>query len=242
MWRRLAPKIPDLRRCVGPEDSKTRRFIEAVLWIWRTGAPWRDLPEAFGKWFTAYQRFRRWATAGVWRRIYGAVLTSLKPDITTVSIDSTSIRVHQHAQATAAQAVGCSRGGRTTKLHAVVASDKLLVAWQITPGQKADIRSAPRLLRQARWAKHVLADRAYDADDLVASLNARGAEAVIPARRRRRAPRPLNKALYARRNEVERCFAHLKQFRRVATRYDKRAACFSAGILLVAAQYLVRSA
>lgn len=59
-WRRITNKTPDVRSCGSQGDRSTRRFVEAALWIWRTGAPWRDLPGYFGK-STAYKRFRRWA-------------------------------------------------------------------------------------------------------------------------------------------------------------------------------------
>jgi transposase len=71
-----------------------RLFVEAVLWIARTGAPWRDLPQEFGNWFTVYTRFWRWAQKGTWERIFKGL--SDDPDLEYVLIDATYIRVHQH--------------------------------------------------------------------------------------------------------------------------------------------------
>ena len=241
MWRNLAPKIPDLRRCQGQADSGARRFVEGALWICRTGAPWRDPPRCFGNWSTVYRRFRRWATAGVWAAVQKALVAWHEIDRSTVSIDSTHVRVHQHAATSdrTANAVGRSRGGLTTKIHAAVANDKALLAPRLTPGQHADIRSAQSVLRQAKATGQVLADRAYDADALVQWLKHQDIAPVIPARRNCRMARPIDKAAYAQRNQVERFYAHIKQFRRLATRYEKTRVSFTAVLLLVSSQYLL---
>jgi len=90
-WERIVPgKAGD----PGRSGRDNRLFVEAVLWIARTGSPWRDLPEGFGKWFTAYTRFWRWAQKGVWERVFKAL--SDDPDFEYVLIDGTLVRVHQH--------------------------------------------------------------------------------------------------------------------------------------------------
>lgn len=70
-------------------------FVEGVLWIVRTGAPWRDLPEVFGRWNSAFRRFSRWAAKGVWDRLFAAA--SGDPDLEYLILDSTIVRAHQHA-------------------------------------------------------------------------------------------------------------------------------------------------
>jgi len=71
------------------------QFLEAVLWIMRTGAPWRDLPDEYGRWHTVYMRFPRWAKKGIWQRVADRIATD--PDFEWVAIDSTIVRAHQHA-------------------------------------------------------------------------------------------------------------------------------------------------
>ena len=88
-WQAVRGLLP--RR--GPRTDN-RTFVNAVLWIDRTGAPWRDLPERLGDWNSQWRRFRRWAASGVWERVLAALAD---PDATTVILDSTVVRAHPHA-------------------------------------------------------------------------------------------------------------------------------------------------
>ena len=94
-WDRIAPLLPGKAGDVGVTAQDNRLFIEAVLWIGRTGAPWRDLPAELGNWHTTYVRFSRWAAKGVWDRVFEAL--SQDQDLEEVMLDSTAIRAHQHA-------------------------------------------------------------------------------------------------------------------------------------------------
>jgi transposase len=80
--------------CAVGEDA--RLFVEAVLWIARTGSPWRDLPPSFGKWNTVFKRFRDWVKADVFQRLFDAV--SDEPDMEYAMVDATIVRVHRHGQ------------------------------------------------------------------------------------------------------------------------------------------------
>lgn len=93
-WEQIAPELPGKPGDPGRRGRDNRRFVEAVLWIARTGTPWRDLPDEFGAWYTVYTRFWRWAQKGVWDRIFK--LLSDDPDFEYVMIDGTIVRVHQH--------------------------------------------------------------------------------------------------------------------------------------------------
>ena len=93
-WERIASELPGKVGDPGATAADNRLFVEAVLWIARTGAPWRDLPREFGKWYSIYTRFWRWAQKGVWERVFKAL--SDDPDFEYVLIDATYIRVHQH--------------------------------------------------------------------------------------------------------------------------------------------------
>ena len=94
-WERIKDLLPGKATDCGVTAKDNRLFVEAVLWIGRTGAPWRDLPAELGNWHTTYTRFSRWSKAGVWDRVFEAI--SQDRDEEEVMIDSTAVRAHQHA-------------------------------------------------------------------------------------------------------------------------------------------------
>ena len=94
-WRRIEQLVPGKEGDKGRHGEDNRLFVDAVLWIARAGAPWRDLPEEFGNWNSVFQRFRRWAKKGVWQRVFDELMES--PDLEYLIIDSTIVRAHQHS-------------------------------------------------------------------------------------------------------------------------------------------------
>ena len=94
-WERIAPHIIGDDRSPGTSGRDNRLFVEGVLWIVRTGAPWRDLPAAFGEWNSVFRRFSRWSAKGVWTRLFAAMADD--PDFEYLILDSTIVRAHQHA-------------------------------------------------------------------------------------------------------------------------------------------------
>ncbi len=93
-WARIAPLLPGKPGDPGRSGADNRLFLEAVLWMARTGAPWRDLHARFGRWNSVFRRFRRWAQKGVFESLFNAL--SDDPDFEYVMIDGTIVRVHQH--------------------------------------------------------------------------------------------------------------------------------------------------
>src|SRR5271155_817873 len=132
-----------------------------------------------------------------------------------------------------AQAVGRSRGGRTSKIHCLADDRGRPVAFALTLGNVADISVAVPLLSAVTSPKHLIADKAYDADSLRNWLKFRRIKAVIPSTASRTVPYPLDRAIYRRRNLVERLLCRLKK-RRLATRYDRLARNYLAALALVA--------
>ena len=94
-WDRISDHIIGDGRTRGSSGRDNRMFVEAVLWIVRTGSPWRDLPEVFGAWNSMFRRFSRWSRKGIWWRIFAAM--SDDADFEYLIVDSTIIRAHQHA-------------------------------------------------------------------------------------------------------------------------------------------------
>jgi putative transposase len=132
-----------------------------------------------------------------------------------------------------AQGLGRSRGGLSTKIHAATEALGLPIRLIGSPGQRNDIAFAHDLI-DGIDADVAIADKGYDADHLADRIADSGAEVVIPPKRNRKAPRPCDADLYKERNRIERFFNKLKQFRRVATRYDKLLANFMGFVKLAA--------
>ena len=93
-WARVAPLLPGKNGDPGRSARDNREFLEAVLWMARTGAPWRDLPSEFGLWNSLFQRFRRWAHKGVFERVFKEL--SAAADFEYVLIDGAIVQLHQH--------------------------------------------------------------------------------------------------------------------------------------------------
>ncbi len=136
--------------------------------------------------------------------------------------------------------MGRSRGGLTTKLHALVDAEGLPIDLKLTEGQAHDGRSAADMLEALAGGQILLADRAYDSDALRQSLDARGAWANIKPMPNRKNVPAFSSYLYRYRNLVERFFNKIKHYRGVATRYDKRADNFLAGVKLASIRIWLR--
>lgn len=107
-WEKMGPFCLGKPTDPGRTGGDTRLFTEAVLWIARTGSPWRDLPAFFGKWNTVFKRFRDWVKADVFKRMFDAV--SDDPDMEYAMVDATIVRVHRHGQG--------AKGGLKARLSA----------------------------------------------------------------------------------------------------------------------------
>jgi transposase len=226
-WAAIKPMLPNKPR--GVPRVNDRRVLSGIFWVLRSGAPWPDLPEPLGPYTTCCNRFVRWRRAGVWSRIIYAL--AAVQDAAVQMINTSIVRVHQHGACiprNQRQSMGRSRGGLTSKIHALVDSNALPVRLALTSGEAHDNRLASKLLSRLKSGSMLLADRSYDADwirDLVAK---KGAWANIPPKRNRRDPICFSPYLYRTRNRVERFFNRIKQCRRGATRYDRLAASYLA--------------
>lgn len=199
-WVAIKPMLPNKPR--GVPRVNDRRVLNGIFWVLRSGAPWRDLPDHFGPYTTCYNRFVRWRRAGVWGRIIDAL--AVAHDATVQMIDTSIVRVHQHGACITRnkrQSMGRSRGGLTSKIHAVVDSNGLPVRLALSPGEAHDVRLAGKLLSRLKSGSMLLADRGYDADWIRELAMKKGAWANIPPRRNRKirsASAPISIALATR--------------------------------------------
>ncbi|MGW6536313.1 IS5 family transposase [Streptomyces sp. NPDC055051] len=204
MWDRIEPLMPaDPVR--GRRWADHRRTLEAVAWKYRTGSPWRDLPDESGSFQTAHKRLIRWAVDGTWERILAMLLAAADAgdDIGwTVSVDSTVCRAHQHAAGARKRglpdraepddhAPGRSRGGLSTKVHLVSDRRARPLVLRVTAGQAGDAPAFEAVMAGLRVPRSgpgrprtrpdaVLADRAYSSRTIRSHLRRRGIRAVIP--------------------------------------------------------------
>jgi transposase len=152
-WAAIEPMLPNKPRCVPRVND--RRVLNGILWVLRSGAPWRDLPER--PYATCYNRFVRWRRAGVWSRVIDALAAA--HDAAVQMIDTSIVRVHQHGACITRnqrQSMGRSRGGLTSKIHALVNADGLPIRLAVSTGQAHDNRLAGKLLCRLKPGSMIL--------------------------------------------------------------------------------------
>ena len=112
-WNRIAPLLPGKVGDPGRSAADNRLFVNGVLWVLRSGAHWCDLPERYGPWKSVHKRFSRWAKAGVWERVFEALIDNPKNEY--LMLDTTLVRAHQQA--------ATGKGGTATRLWGVPEED-----------------------------------------------------------------------------------------------------------------------
>ncbi|WP_427832926.1 IS5 family transposase [Acinetobacter pseudolwoffii] len=230
-WEQIKDLLPGRMGTVGVTAKDNRLFVEAVLYRYRSGIPWRDLPQRFGDFRVVHTRFSRWAKTGVWQRVFEVL--SYDSDNEYAMLDSTIVRAHQHsAGGKKSQAIGRSKGGLSTKIHARTDALGNPTGFYLTDGQVHDLNGSDVLL-DLSLSQTWLMDKAYNSRDRVIDpiLEAKG-QVVMPAKSNSIDQRDYDRNLYKARHLIENFFAKLKQYRAIATRYDKLAQNFLSAIYL----------
>jgi transposase len=207
-WAKIEPVCLGKPGDPGRSGKDNRLFVEAVLWIARTGSPWRDLPASFGRWNSVFTRFRDWVKGDVWKRLFDAV--SDDPDMEYAMVDATIVKVHRHGQ-----------GAKSRRFRA--------------PAGTALRHGRVRPLIDGLAFEALIADKAFDSDAIIAELEVRGAKVVISQHPRRAKPLAIDDEMYKWRHLIENFFGKLKQFKRIAMRADKTDQSFAAMINIAAA-------
>ncbi|WP_086011743.1 IS5 family transposase [Sphingomonas sp. PAMC 26621] len=235
-FERLRPLLPDKVRGVARVDD--RRVISGIIHVVKSGGRWVDAPACYGPRKTFYNRFVRWAAKGVWQEMFVTLAAADGPPA-EVLIDSTHMKAHRSAGGGKGgrfvQAIGISRGVRNSKLHALIDGEGRPLRFLLTGGNVADCQAAETLLDDLAPRTVVLADKPYDTNAIRDLIERQGAVPNIPSKANRSWKSCFSRSLYKGRNAVERMFCRLKDYRRIATRYDKPATNFLSAIYLVAA-------
>lgn len=207
--------------CAGQPTLIRRHDVDGA-----TGAQWRHPPDEYGKWNSVCRRYRRWVETGVFEAILETLAEMVERDRSADMIDSTVVRAHHCAVGIKgtqkAEALGRSRGDFTTKLHAFCDARGRPLGFVLTPGQTHDIQGFAPLFRMiSDRIEAFLVDKGYDAVAIREEIASANIQAVIPSKSNRRDPIPHERTKYKWRNQIERLFNKLKNWRRIATRYDK---------------------
>ncbi|MCP4565909.1 MAG: IS5 family transposase [Bosea sp.] len=232
---RIAPHFPLAHGMPRVDD---RRVISGIVYVIKHGLQWKDAPKDYGPHKTLYNRFIRWSRMGVFDRIF-AGLSGQGPKPERIMIDATHLKAHRTAASLLKKGlfprcIGRTKGGLNSKLHAVCDGDGKPLVMLLTEGQMSDHKGARLILGALPAAKALLGDRGYDSNWFRAALTEKGIEPCIPSSKSRKVEIPHDKTLYRQRHKIENMFARLKDWRRIATRYDRCAHAFFSAICIAA--------
>lgn len=259
-WELIADVFPP-PAATGRPPRNRRDVLDGILWILRTGSPWRDLPEEYGPWSTVWDLYDNWNGDGtldeVLNRLRAAHIDTGHIDGDLWCVDGTVVRAARCAAGGGKEndpeepddhALGRSRGGFSTKIHVLCDGHGHPLHFDLTPGQAHETTAFVSLLEGAddllldgegepiAWPVNLAGDKGYRANWIDEWLLERDITPVIPSKENEdRAARPVefDKEMYRRRNIVERLIGWIKESRRVLTRFEKTAKNF-AGMIKMA--------
>ncbi|MFG1182945.1 IS5 family transposase [Xanthobacter sp. DSM 14520] len=232
---RISPFFP-LAHGVPRVDD--RRVVSGIVYVIRNGLQWKDAPKGYGPHKTLYNRFIRWSRLKVFDRIFASLAgEGTRPE--RIMIDATHLKAHRTAASLLKKGlfprrIGRTKGGLNSKLHTVCDGEGRPIVMLLSEGQMSDHKGARLVLDALPPAKSLIADRGYDSAWFRGALAAKGIAPCIPSSRSRKRPFAYDKTLYRQRHKVENLFAKLKDWRRIATRYDRCAHTFFSAICIAA--------
>src|SRR5713101_4656159 len=199
-YERIKDALPVQR---GNVSLSNLQVLNAVLYVAEQGCKWRGLPKRFGRWHTVYMRMSRWSKSGVLDRVFEKLQVEqiVRIKLEAVSLDSTS-----------------------PKVHMVAADARTAIAFALSPGNAHDAPEGRELLWELPRMPEglpMLMDRAYEGDETRQLVLDLGMVPVVPPKSNRIEPWDYDRALYKKRNEIERLFRRLKGFRRIFSRFEK---------------------
>lgn len=241
-WSKIFSFLKNNQAIYCGDEKKCKNFVEAIYWMSRTGAQWRELPETYGKWNSVFSRFNGWTKKDIWSKLMDFCIQD--PDLEWLMIDATIVRAHPCAagykkDSQAEEALGRSKGGFTSKIHVLVDALGNPLKVKLTPGQRNDITQASDLIADANDSE-IIADRGYDSNEFRQQICSQNCNPVIPPRSNRKEPIEYDEKLYEERHVIENFFSKIKHFRRIFSRFDKAARNYAAFIAFVGAMIWLR--
>jgi transposase len=209
-------------RSRGRERVDDRRVISGIVYVLRNGLKWKDVPKEYGPYKTLYNRCIRWSKLGVFARILQKLA---KTETKVLMIDTMHLKVHRTA-------ASLRKGRLGSKLHAVCDGDVRPGRLLLTAENVSDLVGTRELMKDLPNADYLLADKGYDADWFREELRQRRVKPCIPPLCHRRIQLPYNVDSYKRRHKIENIFGRLKDWRPIATRYDRCAPTFFSSICI----------
>jgi transposase len=259
-FAKIAPHPPTDTR--GKARVNDHRLISGIVQVLKSGGRWVDAPPEYGPKKTLYNRYVRWAEKGVWvdlsrlgagrravrasshrqlcgegaslglrgkrgekNQALGRLPRDKQGESPSLKANGPSPRLSRHSR---------SRGGRTTKIHALTDAACRPLAFMLTGGNVADCTAGAELLARLPPCEILQGDEGYDSNAILRQVEAGGAAPNIPPKANCKWKNCFSPFLYRKRNAIERIFCRLKDFRRVATRYDRNAANFLAAVCIAA--------
>lgn len=233
---RLEPYFPESH---GKPRVDDRRVLSGIIFINRNALRWRNAAAEYGPYKTLYNCWKRWSDKGICARMM-AGLAAGHGEEKNVTIDAAYLKAHRTAASMClkkggrGRLIGRTKGGMKSKLHAICDSQGRPLDLFVTAGQVCDYIGARVSLSSLPKVDWLLGDRGYDADWLRETVQDNRIRACIPGREQRKKTVKYDKRRYKRRNRIEIMFGRLKDWRRVATRYDRCPKVFLSAIALAA--------
>lgn len=240
---KLWSKLSIIMHHHGIYDKKSLRpTVEGILYRIRVGCPWRDIPSQFGNWSKIYKRFNDWSRKGKIINIFQDFAKN--PDMEWKFIDGSIVKAHQHstgARKGEETAIGKSVAGNTSKIHMVSDSNGNPIRIEITEGQVHDSQMAPELIESTPQSNYTIADKAYDAEYIRWLIQESKSIPIIPKKINSLSENTTyDYDIYRLRYLVENLFARLKNFRAIATRFDKLKRNYEATVAFICAYFWAR--
>ena len=222
--KKLRPFFPKSR---GKPRVDDQRVLSGILYVQQVGCRWQDALPIYGPYKTLYSRWVRWSRND-WFTETMRKLASRSKQLHILMIDATHIKVHRTATSFRANAgelgrfIGKTKGGWNTKLHAICDGEGRIIDIYLTGGNANDFKGAEVLLKNLpKRVKYFLGDKGYDGNWVRNFLKSLGITPCIPGKKSRIKKIRYNKKLYKERNKIERAFCKIKDWRRLAMRYDR---------------------